>query len=155
MTIESTRFALWQQLRRPVDRWIFAIPMPRMNPDALSALTVVLALCCIVAVAFERYGLAVLLLAGQLVLDGLDGAVARKQGWRTTAAERRHGQKVDFLCDRLCEGIMFSWPAFFVPWFALFLINSILAYLSYQQQRALAQPLRLVFLLVLLLQLIF
>lgn len=155
MTIESTRPAFWQHLRKPFDQWMFSVPMPRINPDALSVLTVLLAICFVVAMALGWEGVAILLLAGQLFMDGLDGAVARKQGWRITEAERRHGQKIDFFCDRLCEGIMFSWPAFMVPWFALCIINSILAYASFQQQRALVQPLRFVFLLVLLLQFVF
>lgn len=143
MSVESTRPRFWQKLRQTTDRWILLLPLPRVHPDVLSIISLMFAGGVLYELLLHHTFLAWVFLALNLFLDGLDGAVARKFSFRTTEAQRRSGELIDLLVDRLSEGMIFLAPQLFVPWFWLFLVNSALAVVQYRSKRALVQPLRL------------
>lgn len=143
--LEASRPDLWNRLRSDVNAWYATLPLPRINPDIISMLGVLVAFLFVVAVSAELPFVAWVFLLVHLFLDGLDGAVARAFQVRKTAAQRSHGQVVDMVFDRASEGILFVIPPFFLPWFPLFLLNILLTALTLQKQRAYILPLRLVF----------
>jgi phosphatidylglycerophosphate synthase len=74
-----------------------------------------------------------------LILDWLDGVIARKFG--TASYE---GYLTDVASDRFSEGIIFL--GFFFPWFYLFCLNCALSLVSVKMRRHLILPLRHAFL---------
>lgn len=148
MSIASTRWSVWQRIRDPFEAWFAALPLPRINPDLLSLASLLLAALFVMAVWVGVPFVAWIFLAVHLLLDGLDGAVARRYRFRRTKREQLHGQLVDFAADRGSEFIMFFLPTFFVPWFPLFVVNVALTIVSVAKQRALAMPLRQLFFIV-------
>ncbi|MBI4415103.1 MAG: CDP-alcohol phosphatidyltransferase family protein [Candidatus Kerfeldbacteria bacterium] len=154
MSIASTRWSVWQRLRTPFEAWFAALPLPRINPDLLSLASLSLALLFAMAVWVGVPFVAWVFLAVHLLLDGIDGAVARRYRFRRSKRDRLHGQLVDFAADRGSEFLLFLLPAFFVPWFALFVVNVALTIISVAKQRALALPLRQAFFIVYSIQLL-
>ncbi len=128
-----------------MERWINAYPLPKMNPDVISGASVVMALLFVSAVNDSAYGAAWLFLFFHLLLDSVDGAVARRYRLRTTKEQQRHGQLVDLTADRISEGILFLWTPFFTFWAPFFLINTVLAFVQYRTQRAYVLPFRQIF----------
>ncbi len=112
-----------------------------VSPDAITAVGVVMAGACGVAIALEQYPLAVLLLALTGLPDALDGAVAKAAG---KAGPR--GAYLDSVSDRLSDGLLFAgagWnlagsdnPRMALLPFALFIAASLVSY-----QRAKAESL--------------
>ncbi|OIO44368.1 MAG: hypothetical protein AUJ41_03170 [Candidatus Pacebacteria bacterium CG1_02_43_31] len=83
-----------------------------------------------------------------LILDWMDGAVARKFNLDT-----KEGWMIDVFIDRLSEGFMFAahLSTTLGTWFfALYIINTILSIYSIKSGKHLIMPLRFVWLLILL-----
>ncbi|MFH1171686.1 MAG: CDP-alcohol phosphatidyltransferase family protein [bacterium] len=152
--IEDTRPAYWNRLRARVDRWYASFPLPRINPDLVSLVAIFVAFLFVVAVSIQLLFVAWIFLVIHLFLDGLDGAIARKYLYRKTRIQQQHGQLVDIIADRASEGVLFVIPPFFLPWFPLFLLNTVLAIVAVRQQRMLIVPLRLLFFIVFTIQLL-
>lgn len=74
-----------------------------VSPDLVTAVGVVMAAACGLAIGAERYLLAFVLLALTGLPDALDGAVA-KAGGRTSV----RGAYLDSVCDRLSDGLLFA-----------------------------------------------
>lgn len=112
-----------------------------VSPDVITAVGVVMAGACGVAIALEQYPLAVLLLALTGLPDALDGAVAKAAG---KAGPR--GAYLDSVSDRLSDGLLFAgagWnlagsanPRMAMLPFALYIAASLVSY-----QRAKAESL--------------
>lgn len=112
-----------------------------VSPDVITAVGVVMAGACGVAIALEQYPLAVLLLALTGLPDALDGAVAKAAG---KAGPR--GAYFDSVSDRLSDGLLFAgagWnlagsanPRMAMLPFALYIAASLVSY-----QRAKAESL--------------
>lgn len=112
-----------------------------VSPDAITAVGVLMAGACGVAIALEQYPLAVLLLALTGLPDALDGAVAKAAG---KAGPR--GAYLDSVSDRLSDGLLFAgagWnlagsanPRMAMLPFALYIAASLVSY-----QRAKAESL--------------
>ncbi|MEL6984049.1 MAG: CDP-alcohol phosphatidyltransferase family protein [Actinomycetota bacterium] len=112
-----------------------------VSPDVITAVGVVMAAACGVAIALEQYPLAVLLLALTGLPDALDGAVAKAAG---KAGPR--GAYLDSVSDRLSDGLLFAgagWnlagsdnPRMAMLPFALYIAASLVSY-----QRAKAESL--------------
>ena len=134
--------------------WYATLPLPRVNPDVISLIGVLVAFFVVVAVSAELWFVAWIFLVVHLFLDGLDGAVARAFHVRKTQSERAHGQVIDMAFDRASEGILFVIPPFFLPWFPLFVLNVLLTLLTLRRQRAYILPLRLIFFVVFTIQLL-
>ncbi len=148
MSIESTRPVLWQKIRHVTDTGFLALPLPKVNPDAVSLGSVVAAVAFIVALSLGLAWIAWGILLAHLLLDGADGAIAKRYRFRRSKADRRHGQSVDLVADRASEFLLFLWPAFVWPWLPLALLNIGLAFLSVRYQRALVLPIRQAFVIV-------
>lgn len=112
-----------------------------VSPDAITAVGVLMAGACGLAIALEQYPLAVLLLALTGLPDALDGAVAKAAG---KAGPR--GAYLDSVSDRLSDGLLFAgagWnlassanPRMAMLPFALYIAASMVSY-----QRAKAESL--------------
>ncbi|MEM9561175.1 MAG: CDP-alcohol phosphatidyltransferase family protein [Actinomycetota bacterium] len=112
-----------------------------VSPDVITAVGVLMAGACGVAIALEQYPLAVLLLALTGLPDALDGAVAKAAG---SAGPR--GAYFDSVSDRLSDGLLFAgagWnlagsdnPRMAMLPFALYIAASLVSY-----QRAKAESL--------------
>jgi CDP-diacylglycerol--glycerol-3-phosphate 3-phosphatidyltransferase len=110
-------------------------------PDAITALGVVMAAGCAVAIGAGNFPLALVLLALTGLPDALDGAVAKAAG---TAGPR--GAFFDSVSDRLSDGLIFAGAAWYLAGtasprmamlpFALFVAASLVSY-----QRAKAESL--------------
>jgi len=121
---------------RKLDHVVESLPLPRVNPNLISGLSILLSL---VFILIQNQLAAVFVLLLVLVLDYLDGAVARK--YNTQSEE---GYVVDVASDRMSEGIIFS--LFFFPWFFLFSLNCLLSLLSVKKNIHIIIPLRHIFL---------
>ena len=125
------------RFRNIIDKIGMAMPLPDVNPNALSGLSIVLSLLFVLTLGQPFIALA--LLACILLLDWLDGMVARK--YKKTSGE---GYLVDVASDRLSEAVVFL--PFFFPWFFLFSLNCVLALLAVKREKHIILPLRHVFL---------
>jgi phosphatidylglycerophosphate synthase len=141
-TLDATRPPVWRRLRGASERLFDSYPLPNINPDLISTIGLCIAFLFVVAVSEGMTFVAWIFVLFHLLLDGLDGAIARRYRIRKTHAAKRHGQFVDIVFDRAAEGILFILPPFFIPWFPLFLLNIVLAILTIRWQRALILPLR-------------
>jgi len=112
-----------------------------VSPDLITALGVLMAAGCGVAIGLEQYPLAVLLLALTGLPDALDGAVAKAAG-----RSGPRGAFLDSVSDRLSDGLLFAgagWnlagsgnPRMAMLPFALYIAASLVSY-----QRAKAESL--------------
>jgi hypothetical protein len=124
------------------DPLLLCLPLPRLNPNLLSGLSLLTSLCTI-AVWAHSPAMGLVLLTITLLLDWFDGLIAKKHGLSSET-----GYFIDVMTDRISEGIL-AIP-FFVPWFYLFVLNSILAVWSFATKRHIVLPLRHFLLVVLL-----
>ncbi|MCX6817969.1 MAG: CDP-alcohol phosphatidyltransferase family protein [Candidatus Aenigmarchaeota archaeon] len=124
-------------MRNGIDKIGMVMPLPNVSPNALSGLSIVFSLLFVLTLGQPFVALA--LLACVLLLDWLDGMVARKYG--KTSDE---GYIVDVASDRLSEAVVFL--PFFFPWFFLFSFNCILVLLAVKRNIHIILPLRHVFL---------
>ncbi len=153
MSVAATRPQFWQSVRRATDRFFGSLPLPHIHPDIISALGVLTAVGVFFMLKEQAPGysriftlvIAWILLLVHLLLDGADGAIARRFHFRKNPAQARRGELIDLTADRLSEGIIFLAPGLFFPWFIFFLMNSVCAFFQFKTHRALVQPLRIVF----------
>lgn len=144
----------WDEFQGRVDAWYDSLPVPRINPDIVSGVALLIAFLVVVAVSVQLMFVAWLFLLVHLFLDGLSSAIERRYQTRQTSIERQHGVIADTLFDRASEGILFIIPPFFLPWFPLFLLNILLTLLSVRKHRSWVLPLRIAFFIVLSIQLL-
>ena len=126
-----------RRIREVVDRSLLRLPLPRINPSIVSGLSVLTTLAFVLALR-RSAALAAVFLALTLSLDWLDGLIAKKHNLSS-----EEGHIADVMSDRLSEGIM-AIP-FFVPWFYLFVLNSVMTVLSIIKKRHIVFPLRQAF----------
>lgn len=124
-----------------MDRIGLALPLPNVNPNAVSGLSVITSMLTALFVYSgpPLHFLVIFFLILTIVLDWFDGLIAKK--FQRTTEE---GYIVDVTSDRLSEGIIFS--VFFFPWFFLFVINCLLTMRSFVKGRHVIIPLRHIFL---------
>lgn len=155
MTVASTRPGFWKAVRRGTDQIFAVLPLPRIHPDWISALSI---LTSVLVLLYLQRGMAWAAWGALLVtvlLDGMDGAVARRFHFRKNTAEARRGSLIDLIADRISEGVIFLAPGLFFPWFIFFLLNCVVGTAQAIWHRALVQPLRLAFFIALTLKLMF
>lgn len=126
-----------QRFRDYVDAPLLQLPLPRINPNIITALSVVLSIVFTFLLTKPLLALVTLLLV--LLLDLLDGLIAHKYH-----LESEEGYMIDATADRLSEGIMFI--PYFIPWFFLFVVNCFLTLWSFKTKRHIVLPLRIAFL---------
>ncbi len=131
-----------KKIREMTDRVFLKMPLPKINPNTVSGISVLTSLIFVLVLKYSLV-LSIILLAATILLDWLDGLIAKKHNLCS-----EEGCMADIASDRLSEGIIFI--PFFMPWFYLFALNNILAYLSFARRRHIILPLRHVFLLYLL-----
>lgn len=124
------------------DPLLLRLPLPRVNPNWLSGLSILTSLCTIV-VWVHSPAIGLVLLAITLLLDWFDGLIAKKHSLSSET-----GYIVDVAADRISEGILCI--PFFMPWFYLFLLNTVLAVWSVARKRHVVLALRHVLFVVLL-----
>ncbi|MEM5771443.1 MAG: CDP-alcohol phosphatidyltransferase family protein [Candidatus Aenigmatarchaeota archaeon] len=112
--------------------------LPKVNPNLISSFTVILSIIFILIFDFHRFIAAILLIL-ILILDALDGEIARRY-----KLNNKEGYIIDVTCDRLSEALIFF--PFFFPWFFLFAFNLFLTILSFNKKIHIILPLRHLFL---------
>ncbi len=127
-----------EKLRKFADAAIIDLPLPKINPNFVSGLSVLAAITFVLSLRFS-YAIAFAALVINLLLDLFDGVIAKKYG-----LESEKGYMVDVFADRLSEGIIFI--PFFAPWFYLFALNNALSMYSFVSYKHVILPLRHVFL---------
>lgn len=138
--VHYNKLGLVRRVRGVIDQVILWLPLPRMNPNHISGLTIITSLLFVLMLRYS-YAAAIALAAITVLLDWVDGVIAQKHSLCS-----EEGYVVDVASDRLSEGIMFV--PFFLPWFYLFLLNSFLTLFSFSGKRHVVLPLRQVFLIV-------
>lgn len=135
---ENTKFRSVNSLRSKVDRFGLALPLPNVNPNFVSGLSI---LTSMLFVLFLRISpiISIIFLIITVLFDWFDGLIAKKFG---RASEE--GYLVDLVSDRLSEGIMFS--VVFFPWFFLFTLNCLLTMRAVVKKKHVIIPLRHIFL---------
>lgn len=134
------KLGIVKKLRAITDYYVLRLPLPRINPNILSGLSIISSLGFILSLSLSESSLKLpfAFLIITLLLDWLDGLIAKKH---CLASEK--GYIVDVASDRLSEAILFI--PFFFPWFYLFTINMILTMFSFVRNRHIILPLRLIF----------
>jgi len=125
-------------MRKIIDRAGSVLPLPNVNPDVLSGMSVLTSMLFLAFTGFSMF-LSFVFLIATLFLDWFDGLIARKYGKSSET-----GYITDTASDRFSEGIIFS--AFFFPWFYLFALNCLLSIISVAKKRHFILPLRQIFL---------
>ena len=128
-----------------IDNFIIKLPLPNINPDIISYSTILATLISVYFYINHRLWLFLGFLFLTLILDWLDGTIARKYNLAS-----KRGWMLDKVIDRISETILMSviWP----PGLIFVLLNIILMYLSYKGKYPLAlmfiPPLRVVLLII-------
>jgi len=117
-----------------------------LSPNLISWLSVLTSIIVYFSFSIGLNLPGIVLLFSILVLDSLDGLVARSKHM-----DSEHGQLVDVACDRMSELIIFSSePVIFSRfnlWIFLVVVNVYLAILHLKNSRVFILPLRHIFLL--------
>jgi hypothetical protein len=126
-----------RKFRSVTDGLFLKLPLPDVKPSSISGLSVMASVAF--ALVFRHSpAWAAALLAIIILLDWLDGLVAKKHGRCS-----EEGYMADVAADRISEGIIFVQA--FNPWFILFAINCLLSYASFAKSRHVILPLRHLF----------
>ncbi len=123
--------------RKKVDAIGLALPLPNINPNVVSGLSVITSMFFVLSLNLHLLFPLIFLLI-TILLDWFDGLIAKKFG-----RVSEEGYFVDIVSDRLSEGIMFS--IFFFPWFYLFTLNCLLTMKSATGKKHVVLPLRHIF----------
>ena len=126
-----------KEFRKIMDYYPLKLPLPRINPNIISGLSIITALLFILSLKYSKF-LAFILIIVTLLFDWFDGLIAKKHN---LGSEK--GYIVDVAADRISEGIMFI--PFFVPWFYLFTLNCFLTLFSFIKYKHIIMNLRIVF----------
>ncbi|MFH1445560.1 MAG: CDP-alcohol phosphatidyltransferase family protein [Nanoarchaeota archaeon] len=133
--------------REALDKIFLKLPLPKINPNTISAASIITSLLFVFSLNYSAL-LAFVLILITLLFDWLDGLVAKKH--RLASEE---GYMVDVTADRMSEGIMFL--PFFMPWFLFFAVNNVLALWGFKKNKHIIMPLRHLFLVYFLLVFVF
>jgi len=126
-----------KKLRAITDSIPLQLPLPRVNPSLVSALSIVTSLAFILVLKHSPV-VAWSLVVITLLLDWLDGLIAKKYELCS-----REGYLVDLIADRISEAILFI--PYLMPWFCLFILNSILTLFGIAKRKQFILPLRAAF----------
>jgi len=135
-------------LRSLTDKLLLSLPLPKINPDIVSALSVILSIFFIL---YSNLTYQIIMLVLIIFLDWLDGLIAKKHQYRKNEKEKEKGWMIDVFADRLSEGIISI--IYFMPFFFLFFINCILSLWSYKSKKHFILPVRAILLLYLIIKL--
>lgn len=139
MEPQKTRFA--KALRKPFDEFAIKLPLPKINPNIISILSIITSLIAAGFLVNDYFGYFVLFVFITLILDWMDGLVARKH-----KVPHKHGFVYDVVSDRISELILFS---VIYPWvLILVFINCFLTLNSFRTGKYWAMPLRQILLVV-------
>lgn len=125
-------------LRSFIDKYPLMLPLPKIHPNSVSAMSVICSIVFIILVQKSYLVVALIVLLVILLLDWMDGLIAKKFGLQS-----KEGYICDVTADRLSEGIIFLF--FFNPWFFLFTLNTLLTLFSFKRKIHLILPLRHIF----------
>jgi hypothetical protein len=132
------KVAVIRALRERTDRLLLRLPLPRVNPSYLSGASLVATLLFLAVLRHSSVA-ALVLLVVIVLLDWLDGITAQKHDLCS-----QQGYMIDLAADRISEGLLFI--PFFVPWFYLFVLNTVLTLVSFVRQKHTILSLRQAFL---------
>lgn len=130
---KGRKFGFVNRTREAVDRVGLALPLPNVNPNVLSGISIITSFAFLALFKFSII-LSFLFLIITLLLDWFDGLVAKKF-FRTS----EEGYLADLTSDRLSEGVMF---VIFFPWFCVFVINCALSIFSVKRNKHVIIPAR-------------
>jgi len=140
---EPIKTGIMLRFRKNLDGLTTSIPLPNINPDIISILSVIVTIVAVWNYQNFWWLFSFIILA--CLLDWLDGLIAKR--YHRTSAK---GYLVDMVCDRLSEGILFWFS--FTPWFYFFLVNIILSIISWKTKKHFTLALRWLFLIFILLK---
>lgn len=126
-----------KRVRAIIDSVGLQLPLPKVNPSPVSAPSVVTSLAFVLVLKHSPV-LALLLVVVTLLLDWFDGLIAKKYELCS-----REGYLVDLIADRISEAILFI--PYLMPWFCLFILNSILTLFGIAKRKQIILPLRAAF----------
>jgi hypothetical protein len=126
-----------RRLRAIPDSVALQLPLPRIDPSLVSALSIVTSLAFLLVLKHSHL-LALVLIVVTISLDWLDGLIAKKHELCS-----RNGYLVDLVADRASEAIMFI--PFPVPWSCLFVLNAVLTLFGVAAHKHVILPLRQLF----------
>lgn len=135
--VKHNKLKYVRKIREITDYIFLKLPLPKVNPNIISGLSILTSLLFILSLKYSLI-LAFVLIISTLLFDWFDGLIAKKYSLCSD-----EGYIVDVTSDRLSEGIMFI--PFFIPWFYLFVLNSILTVFSFAKNKHIIIPLRHIF----------
>ena len=136
---KKTKFA--KKLRKPFDEFASRLPMPKINPNIVSISTIFTSVIAVGFLVNDHFVYFTLFLFITLILDWLDGLVARKH-----KVPHKHGFIYDSVSDRISELILFS---FIYQWvLILVFINCFLTLNSFRTGKYWTMPLRQILLII-------
>ena len=112
------------KFRKPIDNFIIKLPLPKINPDYISYSTLLTTIISALLFLNKELVLFWIFLLITLLLDWVDGTIARKYKLDT-----KKGWLLDKIIDRLSETLLFLiiWP----PGLVFVLLNVFIVFLSY------------------------
>lgn len=132
------KFRIIKQIRAVTDYYLLKLPLPKINPNIVSGMTIMTSLGFVFSLSESSPKLPFAFLMLTLLFDSLDGLITRKHN---IASEK--GYIVDLTSDRISEAILVI--PFFFPWFYFFVINMILTLFSFVSNKHIILPLRAIF----------
>jgi len=142
----ATKFGFVKKVRAASDAVLLRLPLPKVNPNLVSALSIASSIGFIITVKNNPV-LGWMLLLATLTLDVMDGLIARKHHLAT-----EDGYFIDLVSDRASEAIIFTHELGL--WYPLVAINLALTQYSVKTGRHIILPLRHIYLLTLTLKLL-
>lgn len=131
------------KFRKPIDDFLVKLPWPKINPNHISISTLITTLISVIFFLKDNLWLFWVFLLITLLLDWLDGTIARKY-----KLESIKGWFFDKITDRISEIILFS--IIWLPGLLLVLLNIIIMMLSLKRKLPfllmLIPPLRIILL---------
>lgn len=115
------------KFRKPIDDFIVKIPFPKINPDYISFSTLITTIISVYFFANGKLWVFWVFLLITLLLDWLDGTIARKY-----KMESIKGWWLDKIIDRISETIIFSFV--WLPGLLFIPIGILIMFLSYKNK---------------------
>ncbi len=140
------------KFRTPIDNFLIKLPWPKINPNYISLFTIITTLVSAAFFLIKNLWLFWIFLLITLLLDWVDGTIARKYNLATLK-----GWLFDKIIDRISEAILFLviWPIGLI-FVALNILMMIFSYKGkYPFLLMLIPPLRIVLLVVYFIKLVF
>lgn len=126
-----------EKLRKSTDSVFLKLPLPKINPNMVSGISILTSLIFILTLSYSIISLVFLIIT--ILLDWFDGLIAKKHNLVS-----EQGYITDITVDRVSETLILI--PFFIPWFFLFALNNVLTLVCFVRKKHIILPLRHLFL---------